>query len=298
MAETVGFVGVGEMGSRMAARLMDAGHDLAVYDIRAQAMAPLVSRGARRARTSREIADLSDIVFFSLPEPKDVRGEAVGPAGVIAGSRANVLVDLSTTGPRTIGIITDALAEKGIAVIDAPVSGGVAGAAKGTLAVMASGPTATMNRVAPLLRIFGRVFTVGERPGQAQVLKLANNLLSATSLAVTAEAMVMGVKAGLDPRLMIDVINSGTGRNSASETKFPLAILPRRFAYGFATGLMEKDVSLCLEEAEALGAPMFVAHAVQAIWQLAKDELGAESDYTEIIRCLERRAGVEVGSSE
>ena len=298
MSEALGFVGVGKMGSRMAARLMEAGHRLTVYDIREDAMAPLIARGAGKASSSREVADVADIVFFSLPEPKDVQGEAIGRDGVIAGRRAKILVDLSTTGPRTIGVIAEALALKGIEIVDAPVSGGVAGASKGTLAVMASGAAEPMQRVAPLLKIFGRLFAVGDRPGQGQVMKLANNLLSATSLAITAEAMVMGVKAGLDPKLMIDVINSGTGRNSASETKFPISILPRRFAYGFATGLMEKDVSLCLDEAEALRVPMFVGQAVKSIWQLARDELGPESDYTEIIRCLERRAGVEVGSPE
>ena len=252
MSEALGFVGVGKMGSRMAARLMDAGHRLTVYDIDEKAMTPLVARGAGRASSSREVADATDIVFFSLPEPRDVQGEAIGEEGVIGGKRAKILVDLSTTGPRVIGLIADALAAKGIAVVDAPVSGGTAGAAKGTLAVMAAGAADPMRRVEPLLRIFGKLFTVGDRPGQGQVMKLANNLLSATSLAVTSEAIVMGVKAGLDPKLMIDVINAGTGRNSASETKFPISILPRRFAYGFATGLMEKDVSLCLDEAEAL----------------------------------------------
>jgi 3-hydroxyisobutyrate dehydrogenase-like beta-hydroxyacid dehydrogenase len=298
MSEALGFVGVGKMGSRMAARLMDAGHALTVYDIREEAMAPLLARGAGRANSSRAVADVADILFFSLPEPGDVKGEAIGNEGVIAGRRAKILVDLSTTGPRVIGAITAALARKSIAVIDAPVSGGIAGAEKGTLAVMASGATDPMRRVEPLLRIFGKLFKVGDQPGQGQVMKLANNLLSATSLAVTSEAIVMGVKAGLDPKLMIDVINSGTGRNSASETKFPISILPRRFAYGFATGLMEKDVSLCLEEAEALNVPMVVGEAVKAIWQLAKDELGPDSDYTEIIRCLERRAGLEVGPSK
>jgi 3-hydroxyisobutyrate dehydrogenase-like beta-hydroxyacid dehydrogenase len=298
MSEALGFVGVGKMGGPMAARLMDAGHGLTVYDIREEAMAPLIARGAARAASSREVADAADIVFFSLPEPKDVQGEAIGREGVIAGTRAKILVDLSTTGPRVIGLIAEALAHKGIDVVDAPVSGGVAGASKGTLAVMASGAAEPMQRVMPLLRIFGKLFTVGDKPGQGQVMKLANNLLSATSLAVTSEAIVMGVKAGLDPKLMIDVINSGTGRNSASETKFPISILPRRFAYGFATGLMEKDVSLCLAEAEGLNVPMFIGPAVKAIWQLAKNELGADSDYTEIIRCLEQRAGVEVGPSE
>ena len=298
MSDVLGFVGVGKMGSRMAARLMDAGHSIVVYDIREEPVAPLVARGAGRATSSREVADVADIVFFSLPEPKDVHGEAIGSSGVIEGRRAKILVDLSTTGPRVIGAIAAALSGKCIAVVDAPVSGGVAGAEKGTLAVMASGAAEPMRRVEPLLKIFGKLFKVGDRPGQGQVMKLANNLLSATSLAVTSEAIVMGVKAGLDPKLMIDVINASTGRNSASETKFPISILPRTFAYGFATGLMEKDVSLCIAEAEGLDVAMFIGPAVKAIWQLAKDELGSDSDYTEIIRCLEQRAGVQVGPSE
>ena len=298
MSEALGFVGVGKMGGPKAARLMDAGHRLAVYDIREEAMAPLIARGAVRAASSREVADAADIVFFSLPEPKDVQGEAIGREGVIGGARAKILVDLSTTGPRVIGLIAEALARKGTNVVDAPVSGGVAGASKGTLAVMASGAAEPMQRVAPLLKVFGRLFAVGDKPGQGQVMKLANNLISATSLAVTSEAVVMGVKAGLDPKLMIDVINSGTGRNSASETKFPISILPRTFAYGFATGLMEKDVSLCLAEAEGLHVQMMIGEAVKSVWQLAKKELGADSDYTEIIRCLEQRAGVVVGPSK
>jgi 3-hydroxyisobutyrate dehydrogenase-like beta-hydroxyacid dehydrogenase len=296
MTETLGFVGVGNMGGPMAGRLIDAGHRLTIYDIRDEAMAPLAARGAKIANSSRAVADLTDIVFFSLPEPEDVRGEAIGEAGVGAGKRARILVDLSTTGPRTTRLVAQTLAEKGIAVIDAPVSGGVAGATKGTLAVMVSGAAVALERVEPLLRIFGRVFKVGDQAGLGQMMKLANNLLSACALAATSEVMVMGVKAGLDPKLMIDVINSGTGRNTATETKFPISILPRRFAYGFATGLMNKDVRLCLEEAESLHVPMGIGKAVGAMWQLAEAERGPQSDYTEIIRCLEERAGVEVKS--
>jgi len=281
----------------MASRLLDAGHRLIVYDIRDDAMNPLVKRGAAKAASSRAVADVAQIVFFSLPEPSDVRGEALGEHGVIAGGRVEILVDLSTTGrPATIEIAA-ALARKSIAMIDAPVSGGIAGAARGTLAIMASGNGQALLRIAPLLNIFGKLFVVGERPGMAQVMKLANNLLSATALAITSEALVMGVKAGLDPKLMIDVINSGTGRNSASETKFPQAILPRRFAYGFTTGLMNKDVRLCLEEAQSLQTPMPIGEAVGAMWQAAERELGSQSDYTEIVRCLEQRAGIEIKSA-
>jgi len=294
MGEEIGFVGLGNMGGPMANRLIDAGHRLAVYDIREEAMTPLVARGATRTHSTREAADASDIVFFSLPEPKDVEGEALGAAGVAAGQRAKIFVDLSTTGPRTTARVVAGLAERGIAIVDSPVSGGVAGAKKGTLAVMASGPSALIERVRPLLAIFGKVFHVGERPGMGQAMKLCNNVLSATSMAVTAEAMVMGVKAGLDPKLMLEVINSGTGRNTATETKFPNEVITRRFTQGFYTGLMYKDVRLCLEEAEALQVPMWVGSAVRMMWQLANSELGPQSDFTEIVRLLEDWAGVEV----
>jgi len=294
MAELLGFVGVGNMGGPMASRLIEAGHQLTIYDIRGEAMAPLVGRGAKRAPSSRAVANAADIVFFSLPAPQDVHGEALGPNGVVAGSRAKIFVDLSTTGPRTAALVAAGLAEKGIATVDAPVSGGVAGAVKGTLAVMASGEPNLVQRLEPLLQVFGTVFHIGDRPGMGQVMKLANNLLSATAMAITSEAMVMGVKAGLDPKLMIDVINSGTGRNTATETKFPKEILPRRFTQGFATGLMYKDVRLCLEEAEALQVPMWVGSAVRMLWQIANAERGPNSDFTEIVRCLEDWAGVEV----
>ena len=297
MAETLGFVGVGNMGGPMANRLIDAGHPLTVYDIRDAAMAPLAARGAAKALSSHAVADAADIVFFSLPTPDDVRNEAIGEKGVIKGTRAKILVDLSTTGRRTTMAVAETLENVGIDMIDAPVSGGVNGAVKGTLAVMAAGDAEPLERVAPLLGIFGRLFRVGGKPGMAQVMKLANNLMSATSLAIATEALVMGVKAGLDPKLMIDVINSSTGRNTATETKFPQSILPRTFAYGFATGLMHKDVRLCLEEAEALGIPMDVGNAVREIWRNAERELGAQSDYTEIVRCLEKRTGVEIKSA-
>ena len=294
MGEQLGFVGLGNMGGPMAGRLIDAGRRLAVYDIRPEAVAPLVARGAEGMESSRAVADAADIVFFSLPEPKDVLGEALGAAGIVAGKRAKIFVDLSTTGPRTTALVVAGLAEKGIATVDSPVSGGVAGAKKGTLAVMASGPHQLVQELQAILGVFGKVFHVGERPGMGQAMKLCNNILSATSMAVTAEAMVMGVKAGLDPKLMLEIINSGTGRNTATENKFPNEVVTRRFTQGFATGLMYKDVRLCLEEAEALQVPMWVGNAVRIMWQLANSELGPQSDFTEIVKLVEEWAGVEV----
>ena len=160
--------------------------------------------------------------------------------------------------------------------LDCPVSGGVGGAEKGTLAVMVSGPQADFDAVKSALDVIGKVFFIGEKPGSAQTMKLANNLLSATAVVATSEAVVMGVKAGLDPAVMIDVINAGSGMNTASRDKFPRAILPRSFDFGFATGLMVKDVRLCLEEAKSLGLSMEVAEAVGRLWEVVIREMGAE----------------------
>jgi len=149
--------------------------------------------------------------------------------------------------------------------------------------------------VKPALEVIGKVFFIGEKPGSAQTMKLANNLLSATAVVATSEAVVMGVKSGLDPAVMIDVINAGSGMNTASRDKFPRSILPRTFDFGFATGLMVKDVRLCLEEAKALGLSMEVAEAVGRLWEVVIRDMGAESDFTSAIKPIEKAAGVVVG---
>jgi len=149
----------------------------------------------------------------------------------------------------------------------------------------------------PLVPIELIEIVVGERPGLGQTMKLCNNLLSATALAISSEAMVLGVKAGLDPKMMLDVINTGSGRNSATQDKFPRSVLPRTFDFGFGTGLMYKDVRLCMEEAERLGVQMWVGPAVRQMWLQACMELGPESDFTAIVKCVERLAQVEVSAA-
>ena len=290
----LGFVGVGTMGGPMASRLLDAGAKLAIYDTSEAALAALVQKGAVKCTSPAEVASVTDIVLVSLPTPKVVREVALGSKGVIAGTRAKVFVDLSTTGPRVATEVAEGLAGKRIVAADAPVSGGPTGAQKGTLAIMVSCPASAFKQLEPVLGTFGKVFHVGERPGMGQTMKLCNNLLSATAVAATSEVAVFGVKSGLDPKVMIDVINSGSGRNTATEDKFPKSILPRSFDFGFAMGLMYKDVKLCLEEAEAAGVQMKIASAVRELWRLGNEELGPEKDFTEVIRVLERRAGVEV----
>ncbi len=203
---------------------------------RARRWAPSLARGAEKAASPADVASRAEIVLASLPMPDIVRAVALGENGVAHGKRARLFVDLSTTGPRMAKIIAAGLAERGITAIDAPVSGGIAGATKGTLAVMVSGPPADCERLKPLLQAIGKYFYIGAEPGMGQMMKLINNLLSATATAATSEAVVLGVKAGLDPYVMIDVINSGSGRTTASEDKFPKSILPRSFDFGFALG--------------------------------------------------------------
>ncbi len=230
----------------------------------------------------------------SLPTPDIVLSVATGAGGVIEGKRVRRFVDLSTTGSVMARRVFDTLAAHNIVQIDSPVSGGVTGAAKGTLAVMVSGPRGEVAAIEPALSVIGKVFFISERPGAGQTMKLCNNFLSAAAMTATSEAMVMGVKAGLDPRIMLDVINSGTGRNTATEDKFGRVVLPRLFNLGFTTGLMTKDLKLCLAEGKALGVPMEVAQAVTRMLEIACDEIGPDQDLTTVVQPVERRAGVEV----
>ena len=290
----IGFIGLGNMGFHMARRLLAAGHGVIALDTRKDVLDRMVALGASAAGSPKEVADRAETVMASLPTPDIVLQVATGPGGIIEGQRVRRFVDLSTTGSSMARRIFDLLKARAIVQVDAPVSGGVSGAEKGTLAVMASGPRAEVAAVESALAVIGKVFHIGEQPGAGQTMKLANNFLSATAMAATSEAMVMGVKAGLDPRVMLDVINSGSGRNTATETKFPRNVLPGTFDLGFTNGLMAKDVGLALAEAKALGVPMEVAEAVMRQLRRACEEIGPNQDLTTIVQPLERRVGVEV----
>jgi len=293
-SQPIGFVGVGRMGGHMASRLLDAGNTLCIFDTSADAIAPLAARGAMVATSPADVASNARIVLMSLPTPQIVQNVALGANGISSGSSVKVVVDLSTSGPGVATIISKGLAEKGVVTFDSPVSGGMKGAKDGTLAVMVSGPKATYPEIEPILKSFGKLFYTGEKAGLAQTAKLANNLLAAAALVVSSEAMAMGVKAGLDPKILLDIINAGSGRNSATQDKFPRSVLPGTFDFGFATGLSYKDVRLCVDEAEALGVPMVVGAAVRQMLAVTQARFGAQSDFTCIAKVLEEWAGVQI----
>src|SRR5215217_5762874 len=293
----IGFIGLGKMGFPMARRLIEAKHQLTVFDTRKEAVDRLVAMGAHAASSPKDIADRCETVLASLPSLQASLDVATGTGGVIEGKRVRRFVDLSTVGSQMAAKIQGLLAKRNIVQIDSPVSGGVGGAEKGTLAVMASGPRADFEAVKAALGVIGKVFFIGEKPGSGQTMKLANNFLSATAMVATSEAVVMGVKSGLDPAVMVDVINSGSGMNTASRDKFPRAVIPRTFDLGFATGVMVKDVRLALEEMKQLGLSMEVAEAVGRLWEVVIRDMGPESDFTSAIKPIEKAAGVVVGGA-
>jgi 2-hydroxy-3-oxopropionate reductase len=282
------------MGAPMARRLLERGHALIVHDRDPDAVRRLTRRGAVAARNPRAVADAARVVFASLPTPEAVRAVALGNEGVCRGRAVRTFVDLGTTGSRVTEEVARKLSAAGIATVAAPISGGAAGATKATLAVMAAGPAHAVAAVRPLLAAFGKVFVVGNKPGQAQLLKVLNNMLSSTALAVTSEALVAGVKGGLDPAMMVAVFNAGTGRNSATEDKVPRWVLPRTFAFGHPIAGVCKDIGLAIDECQALGVPMWIGSAARALWQYAAAKGGARKDMTALVTYIEPWAGVRV----
>lgn len=286
-----GFIGVGRMGAHMARRLLKAGHSLTVFDTSKEACEELAKSGAQVASSALEVANNTEVAFLSLPTPDIVQKVCSGLTGA---KQVKIVVDCSTTGPGGARIAQAELAKAGIVYLDAPVSGGMAGARDGTLAVMVSGQKAAYERVEPAIKQFGKLFFCGEGAGLAQIMKLANNMIAAAVIVLSSEVIAMGTKAGLNPRQMCEIINSGSGRNSATQDKFPRSVLPGTFDFGFATGLSYKDVRLCLQEADAQGVPMPVGAEVFQILGVTKALFGADSDFTSIAKVYEQWAGVEM----
>jgi 2-hydroxy-3-oxopropionate reductase len=290
-----GFLGVGNMGLPMAGKLLDGGHLLTVYDIRESAVQPLLDRQARQATSPKDLADQCEIVFVSLPTLAAFRAVAFGDDGLTHGKAMKLLVNTCTIGVPFVKEIEQSMAAQGVTVVDCPISGGPPGARAGTLSVMVSGDPASVERIRPMISLWGRTLTVaGDKPGAAQVLKLTNNILSAVALAATAEAFVMGAKGGLDPEVMLAAINAGSGRNSATEAKFPAAVLTRSFDYGAEMHILMKDIDLAIAQGEELGVPMWVCEAARLVFKHAMHKGASKQDLTAIVQYIERDAGFEI----
>jgi 2-hydroxy-3-oxopropionate reductase len=289
---SIGFIGLGAMGQKMARHLLDKGFDLHVSDPNPQALAPLLERGARSYSTPRGVADHAQIVLVCVPTPDIVERVVLGADGVIHGQQINILVDHSTTGPSLARRLQAELAERGIDALDAPLAGGVAGAQNGTLSVMVGGDRGAYERCVPVFAAFGKkVEHLGTEPGLGQTLKLVNNMIVAATLVATGEAMLFGIKAGLDARQMVEMLNASTARSFTSEQILAGTVMRREFDFGFRLDLMRKDVRLFLAEAENAGAPAFTSSVVKQFFDQALSEGDPARDMTHVVQVLERLAG-------
>lgn len=284
----IGYLGIGNMGRPMAEKLLDAGHEVWVHDIRDAAMQPLLDRQARRTGSPKELADACDTVIVSLPTLAVFRQTLDGPDGLLAGSALKTLVNTCTVGGPFIDEIERACAASGVTVIDAPISGGPAGAEAGTLAVMVSGDPETISRLDGVFRAWGpTVVVAGDRPGAAQTMKLTNNILLAVALVATSEAMTMAEKGGIAPEAMLEVLNNGTGRNFATSHVFPQNVQPGTYDFGATLEILMKDVTLAIEQGEALGVPMWVCQAARMVMMHGTFQGRADHDLSQIVQIVQ-----------
>lgn len=291
-AASVGVIGLGAMGGPIALRLLGAGRTVHVYDPVEPAVAAAVMAGATPAASARAVGDAATIVLASLPTPAVLATVSEELAGAAA---LRLFIDLSTTGPAVAEQAAATLAAGGVGYVDAPVSGGSAGAASGRLTIMAAGAPDAILAARPLLEILGRtIFVVGDRPGQGQTVKLINNLMSACSIVITAEAAALGVKAGIDPATLLAAVSASSGANTSSADKFPKYVLTRTFNQGFRLNLMAKDVRLCLAEAHRRAVPMPLGAIVEQLWNIGEASTTDDADFMEIVALVERWAGVTI----
>ncbi len=299
---STGFLGVGNMGLPMALKLIDGGHQLTVHDLREAALKPFLDRQARRADSPRHMADTCETVFVSLPTLAALRDVCLGTNGaengIIHGRGIKLLVNTCTVGVPMVEVIAAAAAARGITLVDCPISGGPPGARDGTLSVMVSGDPAAIEKIRPMISLWGKTVTVaGDKPGLAQVLKLTNNILSFVALAATAEAFVMGGKGGLDLEVMLTAVNAGSGRNSATLNKFPISVADRSFAYGGDIDLLVKDADQAIAQGEALGVPMPVCQAARLVFRHAAYRGAGRDDFMTIVRHVEEASGYQLPKS-
>ena len=290
---TIGFLGLGRMGAGMSGRLIGQCDQLLVHDLDEAAVQALVERGAGAAGSAAALGERCDIVFTSLPTPDIVRVAILGDQGILSGGSPRMICDLSTSGPKLAAELAEALSIKGVASFDAPVSGGIKGAREGTISIMVGGPEAEYAELEPFLRVMGKPFYMGATPGAGQTMKLVNNLLGAVAIGVTSEGMAMGIKAGLDPERMIEVLNQSTGVNSATRDKWPRSVLPRSFDFGFAAALSLKDTRLLLSEADAMGVPLQLGEVVRSYLERTLEDYGPDADFTAMAKVVEKDAGLD-----
>jgi 3-hydroxyisobutyrate dehydrogenase len=314
----VGFVGLGHMGRPMAGRLADAGFTLAVFDARSAAVESFVERYPRVRATAAlgPLARASDVVITMLPNGQAVRQVVLGAGGprgasatdqpdggetagrlIDALAPGSILADMGSSSPVGTRELGEVLAERGVTMLDAPVSGGVKRAETGKLAIMVGGDAPAIERCRPLFAALGeQVFATGPL-GAGHALKALNNLVSAAGLIASAEALLIGRRFGLDPALMVDVFNASTARNNSTENKMKQYVLSETYASGFSLELMVKDLTTAIELAQHTETPSPFSATCRELWAAARSELEDDADHTAVVRWFERLARTKLKGS-
>ncbi len=293
----VGFIGLGAMGAPMSARVAQAGFALTVFDADAARAAEVADRtGARLARDAADAADGADLLVTMLPTSAIVEAVLGGPNGALSRLKPGaVVVEMSSGVPARTVEIARMVRERGGALIDAPVSGGVAKAVSGELAIMVGGDAAPVSLAEPVLQAMGASIVRVGAVGAAHAMKALNNLVSAGGFLIGVEALLIGARFGLDPETMVDVLNASTGMNNSTQKKFKQFVLSRRFNAGFGLDLMVKDLGIALAVAKDTDTPTPFAALCRELWAAAQKTLGPGQDHTAVARFSEMIAGSELG---
>ncbi len=290
-----GFIGTGSIGAPLASNILDQEKSLVVFDLNRGATKSLADKQARIVRSPAEVADNADLVFACMPSIDSFHAIVSETDGVLAGGRMKILVNLGTMGTEAVGAVESALSAKGISMLDSPITGGVQRAWDANITVVSSGPQEIFDQVEPFLTSFARdIHHVGDKIGQAQLVKICNNIMSFTNLVVGVEALVMAAKGGVDPEKALAAINSGSGQNSATLTKIPNFILNRKFNMAAPMHIIAKDAMLWRMEAERLNVPQNVAGATYHTMRQALAMGLGDGDLSEIVRVVERAANFEL----
>lgn len=295
----VGFIGIGVMGRPMVLNLLKAGHDVTIYARHSEKpeVQEVINAGAKLAPSSRAVAIASEIVITMVPNSPQVEEVVSGPQGIFEGARKGLLIiDMSTISPSVSRKLAETATEKGVHFLDAPVSGGSQGAINGTLTIMVGGEQAAFEQARPVLEAMGKkenIIYVGPS-GSGEVVKLVNNILVGTIAAATAEAFVLGVKAGTDVDTMAKIIGISTGASWQLSNQFPLRAFNGSFQPGFMTDLLTKDLGLALDLATENKTPVLLTALSRQLFEMASAAGHGSSDYTSILKLLEQQAGVEV----
>jgi 2-hydroxy-3-oxopropionate reductase len=293
MKPTIGFIGLGIMGRHMAGHLLAAGYSLTVYDTRAEAVAPLASRGAARAESCSELARRSELIFSMVPDSQAVEAVALGPAGIMAGAHSGlVYVDMSTIAPATAVKVAAELGQKGVGCLDAPVSGGEVGAKEASLSIMVGGTESLFDKVLPVLRVMGKTVTLCGPPGAGQIVKACNQIQVALNYVGLAEALVLGAKAGVDPAIILKVLSGGYAQTRVMDVRGP-KIIRGDFEPGGRVTIQYKDLGIALDAADKLNVPLPGTALARQLYSALLAAGRGGLDHSSVITVLEDLAGVK-----